>query len=93
MSIEMKPASSTFIFLLLTLTACSQGIQQTRYQDTTALELPPVIARVAKPRQPEADKADKRSLGESVQLAGTEERPVIKIKNYFTVPGVLLSRP
>jgi uncharacterized lipoprotein len=81
----MKPVSFTFIFLLLMLTACSQGIQQTRYLDTTALELPPVIARVAKPRQPEADKADKRSqgLGESVQLAGAEERPVIKIKKLF----------
>lgn len=70
--------------MVLTITACSQ-LKESRYHDTTALEIPPTMKVVAKPTSVKntVDNREDKELGDSVVLSGSEQVPVIKIKKLF----------
>ncbi|KAF3983651.1 MAG: outer membrane protein assembly factor BamC [Methylococcales symbiont of Hymedesmia sp. n. MRB-2018] len=74
----------SLFFLAITISACSE-LNDTRYQDTTELEVPPQMEIVAKPKLliAEKDEVKNKGLGNIVVLAGTEQKPVIKIKKLF----------
>jgi len=74
-----------YFLLLLFLVSCSDT-KNTRYQDTSTLEMPPEMEIVEKPAVAEPkiieDIVDK-GLGDSVVLSGPTEEPLIKIKKMF----------
>ncbi|KAF3978522.1 MAG: outer membrane protein assembly factor BamC [Methylococcales symbiont of Iophon sp. n. MRB-2018] len=66
------------------ISACS-GLNGARYQDTTDLEVPPKLEIVEKPKllSTEKDKVKNKDLSGVVVLAGTKQKPVIKVKKLF----------
>lgn len=72
--------SSVFLFL----TACAD-IKTIEYKDTSNLEAPPEMEIAETPKAPVSEEKDKedKGLGDVVSLAGTKDKPVIKIKKMF----------
>ena len=76
--------NSFFLLLLLLLVSCSD-VKNTRFRDTSSLEMPPEMEVVEKPKVAIKENEDhiEKGLGDSVSLAGTDEKPVMKIKKLF----------
>jgi len=75
----------SYFLLLLFLASCSE-IKTSKYQDTTYLETPPAMAIIEKPKVVEPKQEEKvvdKGLGEQVSIAGTSQKPLIKIKKMF----------
>jgi uncharacterized lipoprotein len=81
------------IVILITLfTISCSDVQQTKYKDTDYLEIPPEMKITEKSPvvveediKDEADEEEsvEKGLGQNILLAGTEKKPVIKIKKKF----------
>ncbi len=78
---------NSFFLLLLLIVSCSD-VKSTRYQDTSDLEMPPKMKIIEKPKveieeNEENNDITETGLGDDVLLAGTDEKPVMKIKKLF----------
>ncbi len=80
----MNSKQSIFFLILITVASCAEH-KDTRYRDTTELEIPPTIEIVEKPEaQVQAsNKPEQTVLANKILLAGSELVPVIKIKKLF----------
>jgi uncharacterized lipoprotein len=74
----------SFASVFLWLVACSD-VKTIVYKDTSDLETPPEMEIVEKPKEQveENQEIEDMGLGDLVSLAGTEDKPVIKIKKMF----------
>jgi len=81
----MKLEKNCLVLLIpLLITACSDSVN-TRYTDTSHLEMPPVLIIAEQPAQVNQDKeVDKNTgLGQVVFLSGPAAQPILKIKKIF----------
>jgi len=81
----MKFKKSGCWFLVSLLTVSCSDVKSTRYQDNSDLEMPPRMKIVEKPKAIAEEKQEKveSGLGNDIFLAGSTEKPIIKIKKLF----------
>jgi len=81
----MKSKENWLVLLMpLLITACSDSVN-TRYKDTSHLEIPPVLVIAEQPKQATQAKEvdEKTGLGRVVSLSGPTAQPILKIKKIF----------